>query len=175
MPLTPKQQRFVEEYLLDLNATAAAGRAGYRDPNIGRQLITKHNVAAAIAAAQACRSERTRVTADDVLRELKRVAFSRMEEFSRWGPDGVRLVPSADLPPDAAACVAEVSQTTTEGGGSIRFKLHSKTAALELLGKHLGMFREVHEHTGTVTIQTVAGIDEGETLGTRRNGAAATP
>lgn len=70
-PLTPKQQRFVEEYLVDLNATAAAGRAGYRDPNIGRQLITKNNVAAAIAAAQEDRAARTGVTQDYVVRRLK--------------------------------------------------------------------------------------------------------
>ena len=65
--LTAKQERFVEEYLCDLNATAAAGRAGYSDPNIGRQLITKNNVAVAIAAGQAERSARTEVTQDYVL------------------------------------------------------------------------------------------------------------
>jgi phage terminase small subunit len=173
MTLTPRQQRFCEEYLADLNATAAAGRAGYSDPNIGRQLITKPNVADAIARLQAERSARVRVTADDVLRELKLLAFSRMVEFVAWGPEGVTLRPSAEIPADAGRCVAEVSETTSQGGGSLRFKLHSKTHALELLGKHLGLFKDVTELTGTVTVQTVAGVNEGEVLGTPgRNGAA---
>ncbi len=64
--LKGKQARFVEEYLKDLNATQAAARAGYKDPNIGRQLITKNNVADAIAQAKGDRSERCGVQADDV-------------------------------------------------------------------------------------------------------------
>ena len=70
--LTPKQKRFVAEYLVDLNATQAAGRAGYKDPNIGRQLITKNNVAEAIRKAMADREERTGVTQDWVVRSSTR-------------------------------------------------------------------------------------------------------
>ena len=67
--LTAKQERFVTEYLSDLNATAAAGRAGYKDPNIGRQLITKNNVRAAIDEGKRARAERTEITADLVVQE----------------------------------------------------------------------------------------------------------
>ncbi len=74
MGLTPKQERFVEEYLVDLNATAAARRAGYKDPNIGRQLITKNNVSEAIQAEKAARSQRTELTQDYVLGKLKAIA-----------------------------------------------------------------------------------------------------
>lgn len=74
MALTPKQARFVQEYLVDLNATAAAKRAGYKDPNIGRQLITKNNVSKAIQKAIADRQERTEVTQDYVIRKLKEIA-----------------------------------------------------------------------------------------------------
>ena len=74
MGLTPKQERFVEEYLVDLNATAAARRAGYEDPNIGRQLITKNNVSEAIQAEKAARSARTELTQDYVLGKLKAIA-----------------------------------------------------------------------------------------------------
>lgn len=74
MGLTPKQERFVEEYLVDLNATAAARRAGYKDPNIGRQLITKNNVSEAIQAEKAARSARTELTQDYVLGKLKAIA-----------------------------------------------------------------------------------------------------
>ena len=74
MGLTPKQERFVAEYLVDLNATAAARRAGYKDPNIGRQLITKNNVSEAIQAEKATRSQRTELTQDYVLAKLKAIA-----------------------------------------------------------------------------------------------------
>ncbi len=68
--LTSKQQKFVEEYLIDLNATAAAGRAGYKDANIGRQLITKNNVAAAIEKAVSERSKKLNLSADNVLQSI---------------------------------------------------------------------------------------------------------
>ena len=72
--LTDKQKRFVSEYLIDLNATRAAERAGYKDPNIGRQLITKNNVAKAIEKAIHRREERTEITQDYVLQKLKEIA-----------------------------------------------------------------------------------------------------
>lgn len=105
MALTPKQARFVQEYLVDLNATAAAKRAGYKDPNIGRQLITKNNVSDAIQKAIADRQERTEVTQDYVIRKLKEIA-------------------------DKDASDAQDSD--------LRFS--NKLRALELLGKHLGVF-----------------------------------
>ena len=72
--LTPKQERFVQEYLVDLNATAAAGRAGYKDPNIGRQLRAKNNVSTAIQNEMKQRQERTGVTQDYVIEKLKEIA-----------------------------------------------------------------------------------------------------
>lgn len=74
MALTPKQKIFVQEYLVDLNATAAAKRAGYKDPNIGRQLITKNNVSEAIQKAMRSREQRTEVTQDYVISKLKEIA-----------------------------------------------------------------------------------------------------
>lgn len=73
MALTPKQERFVQEYLVDLNATQAALRAGYRNPEIGRQLITKNNVSAAISEAKKARRERTEITQDYVIAKLKEI------------------------------------------------------------------------------------------------------
>lgn len=65
-----------------------------------------------------------------------------------WGPGGVTFTDSKTLTDDEAACVTEASQTVTEAGGTIRVKLADKMQALQLLGKHLGMFVERHEHTG---------------------------
>lgn len=77
-PLTPRQQRFVEEYMVDLNASAAARRAGYTgEPNtIGPRLLANVSVAAAISAAKAQRSERTGVTVARVLDDLQRLQRS---------------------------------------------------------------------------------------------------
>lgn len=77
-----------------------------------------------------------------VIEEYKRLAFSNMQSFAEWGTGGVRLVDSVSLDDDAASCVAEVSQTITKDGGSIRFKLHDKKGALDSLAKYLKLFDE---------------------------------
>lgn len=69
--LTPKQQRFVDEYAVDLNASAAATRAGYKDGSIGRHLITKSHVSVAISKRLDERSERTKITADTVIQQIQ--------------------------------------------------------------------------------------------------------
>ena len=79
-----RQQRFVDEYLVDLNATQAAIRASYSRRSareIGRRLLTNVDIGAAIAAAQAARAERTGITADRVLQELEHIAFSRVTHY----------------------------------------------------------------------------------------------
>jgi phage terminase small subunit len=150
--LRERQDRFVAEYLIDLDPAAAYRRAGYEPRsdkaarNAASRLLANVGVQEAIAERRQRQQERLEIKSDDIVRELKRVGFSKMDQFARWGPDGVVLIDSALLTPDAAACVAEVSQTITQGGGSIKFKLHSKTAALELLGKHLGLFKDISEH-----------------------------
>lgn len=149
--LSDKQQRFIEEYLVDLNATAAARRAGYSERNadkIGPELLGKTRVAAAIQALRTKLTEKAEISALAVLNELRRIAFSDMRKFSTWGPSGVKLLDSEKLDDDAARCVAEVTETVTKEGGSIKFKLHNKVEALKLLGQHLALFLEKHEHTG---------------------------
>jgi phage terminase small subunit len=81
--LTARQQRFVEEYLIDLNATQAAIRAGYSEKTAQVQssrLLSNVMVAAAIAEAQSARSERTEITQDMVVRELAKIGFSDLRK-----------------------------------------------------------------------------------------------
>lgn len=149
--LTPKQQRFVDEYLVDLNATQAAIRAGYspkRADAIGHENLRKPEIAAAIAERMKAREQRTEITQDKVVKELGRVAFGDPRKVMSWGPNGVKLKDSAELTDDDAAFVSEVSETTTEHGGSRKLKTNDKLKALELLGRHLGMFKEKVEVTG---------------------------
>ena len=143
--LTDKESRFIQEYLLDLNATQSAIRAGYSENSarqIGSENLSKPHIQDAISRAMEVRSKRTNVAQDRVILELARIAFSNIQKYVTWGPAGVEMNHSSDLCEDDTACVSEVSETVTEHGGSRRFKLHDKLRALEMLGKHIGMFKE---------------------------------
>lgn len=140
--LTHKQAAFAAEYLLDFNATQAAVRAGYSEKtasSIGAALLRKAPVAGRIAALQAERARRVAVSADQVLTELAKIAFADPRDLMEWGPDGVRLRDSASLSAEQAAGVAEVAEGS---GGTLRLKKHDKVRALELIGRHLGMFKD---------------------------------
>jgi phage terminase small subunit len=147
MKLTDKQRRFSDEYLIDLNATQAAIRAGYSAKTaewIGPQLLTKPHVAAAVLEMKQNREARTSITQDRVLREISRIAFGDTRRVMSWGPDGVRLIDSATLTDDEAAMVSEASASTSVNGGSIKLKLNDRMKALELLGRHLALFTDNH-------------------------------
>jgi phage terminase small subunit len=155
--LTPRQRRFVEEYLVDLNAAAAARRAGYSARNadrIGSQLLGKTGVAAAVAAAQAERAERTRVRADDVIRELALVAFSDVGQLLDLGGDAPRLRPAGEIPEGARRAVGAIKVRRAGGAEVVEVRLWDKLAALRQLGQHLGLFTERHEvtHRGGVRV-----------------------
>jgi phage terminase small subunit len=148
--LTAKQERFVAEYLIDLNATAAAVRAGYAPKWADRQahlLIEKNRVIAdAIQSALKKRNERLEITADMVLRELARVAFSDARRL--YNDDGSLKTPN-ELDDDTAAALAGIDTFEEfDGRGENRRligytkKIHrwDKVKSLELLGKHLGLF-----------------------------------
>lgn len=154
MALTAKQRRFVDEYLVDLNATAAARRAGY-SPTSAPRLLATPAVAEAVTEAQATRAARLQLSQDDVVRELAAIAFTDLRDVAEWGNDPdegeaqrplLRLRPSSGL--DARAAAAIESVKISDRGVAIR--LHDKLRALELLGRHLGMFapRLEVEHTG---------------------------
>jgi len=143
MSLNPKQLRFIEEYLIDLNATRAYRRAY---PNCktdgaaevaGHRLLRNVKVQSEIQKQQNERAKRVEVTLDMVVRELARIAFGNRRKLFSWGPDGVKFTKSEDLDEDIAAIVEEVSQTITDSGGTMRVKTASKTEALRLLGMHL--------------------------------------
>lgn len=148
--LTPKQAVFVEEYLVDLNATQAAIRAGYSSRTahiIAGQLLDKTLVAEAVAKAKAERSRRTGISADRVLEELARIAFSDMGEFADWSGEQVTLRASSEID---TRCVVEVKQTAKQFGADVGIKLHDKLGALNALAKHLGLLPEKHEHDITL-------------------------
>lgn len=158
MALTAKQQRFVDEYLIDLNATKAAIRAGYSANTAEQQasrLLTNVKVRAYLEKRQGERAGRVEITQDMVLRELAKIGFSDIRKVVRWGETMVRmvdgeeecaedmvpyhglaLIDSTEIDDDTAGAIAEVSQ----GKDGLKVKLHDKKGALVDIGRHLGMF-----------------------------------
>ncbi len=143
--MTPKQKLFIEEYLVDLNATQAAIRAGYSAKwaasNIDK-VLKNTEIQNAIQSSLSKRSEKTAVTADMVIRELARIAFADIRTLYR--EDGSMKLPH-ELDDDAAATLAGVDTYEETSGGAVtgytrKSRRWDKAKALELLGKHLGMF-----------------------------------
>lgn len=138
--LTPRQKAFVREYLVDLNAKQAAIRAGYSAKSAQEQssrLLSHAKVSEYVREKMEARAKRVELRADDVLEELRKVAFSRITDYVKFGPTGIVLKSSDDMPDDATACVQMVSETVTKDGGTVNFKLHNKVDALKTLLQHL--------------------------------------
>jgi phage terminase small subunit len=157
--LTHKQKRFCEEYIIDLNATQAAIRAGYSEKTAneqGSQLLAKLSIHEYVANLQKERSDRTQITADMVIKELAKVGFSNISDYLKVfdreieaGVDekgdpikatvrDVEIFITDNVGKDKMAVVSEVKQTRD----GISIKLHDKVKALEDLGKHLGVFEK---------------------------------
>jgi len=164
MVLTSKRQRLIEEYLVDCNAEKAALRAGYSASWAhakSHQALREPEMAAALKEAMDKLSIRTGITQARVLEELSLIAFGDLAEFVEWGPGGVRMKDGASLDPEKRRALAEVAETVTKEGGSQRVKMHDKLGALNLLGKHLGMFNDKVEHSGTIE-HTVKGLSDAD-------------
>lgn len=157
--MTPKQQRFVDEYLIDLNATQAAIRAGYSAATAGRigsENLSKPVISEAIQEAIRERSQRTEITADAVLKELGKIGFANMADYMRAGPDGDPYLDFSGLTRDQSAALVEVTvEDFVDGRGDdardvkrVKFKLADKRAALVDIGRHLGMFKDNIQLTG---------------------------
>lgn len=161
MALTAKRARFVEEYLIDLNATQAAIRAGYSAKTagqIGEALLKKLEITDALQSAMQARSARTEITQDRVIAELAKIGFADIRKAVRWGEgivvrsefgtpevvNDVALIGSEQIDDDTAAAIAEICQTAQ----GVKIKLHDKRAALIDIGRHIGMFRDKLELTG---------------------------
>ncbi len=154
--MTPKQQRFVEEYLIDLNATQAAIRAGYSEnaaKEQGYENLTKPHIAEAIAEAMAARSERTKIDADWVLARLADEADADLADLY---DENNGLKPITEWPlvwRQGLVAALEVEEIFKDGkklGQVTKVKLSDRLKRIELIGKHVDVqaFAERHEHTG---------------------------
>ena len=151
--MTKKQKLFVEEYLIDLNATQAAIRAGYSPDTakaIGSENLTKPDIRAHIDKAMAERTKRTGVNADRVVMELAKIAFINAMDVI----DTKTATVKADALPEDTAAIQSVKVKTSSSENSEmverEIKMADKIKALELLGKHLGMFKDRVELSGSL-------------------------
>lgn len=142
--LTAKQQKFVEEYLIDLNATQAAIRAGYSvdtATEIGCENLRKPNISEVVAKAMAERSRRTGINQDRVVEELAKMAFVKITDIA----DANGRIKDGATDEDLA-CVESIkvkrSDSDTGSSEEREIKIASKVRSLELLGKHLGMWND---------------------------------
>lgn len=157
--MTKKQKRFVEEYLIDLNATQAAIRAGYSPDtagSIGAENLKKPEIKSKIDKAMAERSRRTGINQDRVLLELARIGFAKITDVV--DPETAKIKPDAS--DDDLACIQSIKIKPNEFGTEREVKLYDKKSALVDLGKHLGLFKDKLELNGDMDLNIT--IDYGE-------------
>jgi len=150
-----KRERFCQEYIIDLNATKAAERSSYSKKTAneqGSQLLAILSVQERIAELMEERAKATKTTQQQVVEELKLLAFSDFRDYGEiikeLGIDRLKLKTFADIEGNATRAIKSITEKISKDGVQLVFKLHGKTPALELLARHLGMLIERHELTG---------------------------
>lgn len=154
-PLNRRRARFVQEYLIDLNAARAARDAGYSEKTarvIGFELLTFPDIQAAIARAMAARSERTDITQDRVLTELALLAFSDLTHYAVNDNGDVVLAEGA--PAAAMRALQSIKRKIIRRGQGkdeevtreVEIRLWDKPGPLRLAGQHVGILIDKHEH-----------------------------
>lgn len=141
--LTPKQWRFVNEYLVDFNGKQAACRAGYAKRSAASsasRLLAQPEVIQGIRLRQSEQERRHLVTQEAVVKELAAVGFASLKDVCSWNDGHLAMVDSHELTDAQAASIAEITETVTSRGGTVRVKQHSKLKALEMLAKHVGLY-----------------------------------
>jgi phage terminase small subunit len=155
--MTVKQRRFCNEYLVDSNATQAAIRAGYsvasaRD--IGYENLTKPYIKAYIDKRIDKIIEKTEITQEKVLNEMAKIGFASIDDYVEVEIDKnnkkvVTIKATKDISKDKLAAISSIKQ----GANGIEIKIHDKSRALEDIGRHLGMFKDKLEISGSNEIK----------------------
>jgi phage terminase small subunit len=161
--LTDRQKRFVEEYLIDLNATQAAIRSGYSPvtaQQIAAENLLKPVISGAIMKAMAERSRRTGITADRVIRELAKIGFANITDVVNMSE--VTVEDDANRDDTAAIHSIKARHIPTENGNIVEreIKMYDKSKALEQLGRHLGIFNDKLRFEGGVQVVVHDDLEE---------------
>lgn len=164
MALTDKQQKFVDEYLIDLNGTQAAIRAGYSTKtahSIGSENLSKPEIRACIDERMAEHSKRTGVNQERIIRELARIAF--LDPTQLVNMDSAELLDGATA--DDRAAIASVKVKTMSGDMEMverEVRFADKIKALELLGKRYGMWIDKQQVDVNAAVQIVDDVPKGK-------------
>jgi phage terminase small subunit len=166
--LSAKQERFCQEYLVDLNATQAAICAGYNKKTayaIGHENLRKPKIQKRISEAMKKRQERTEITQDRVLRELALIGFSDLKNFIDIDENtgAIKAKGFDQMPGETSRALESINEDRVikeDANGEqvtvydkVKFKTYSKIRALELLGKHLDMFTDKVKLSGEVGVK----------------------
>lgn len=185
--LTAKERRFIDEYLIDLNATQAAARAGYSKRTAeqqGYQLLRRPRVAEAITAQQRKIATKLEVTQERVVAELAKIGFSDIRKAVTWRTCEREIANEEDLEPQGHGgslkrsramsvnlvellssddldddTAAAISEISQTDKGGLKVKFHDKRAALVDLAKYLGMFKDEVKLVGDITVEVVKFAD----------------
>lgn len=170
--MTDKRENFCQEYLIDLNATQAAIRAGYSEATARQKaygLLQEKDVSDRIAELMEDRAKRTRVSQDEVINAYRRLAFYDPRGFY---DEGGKLIPIHKLPDDLAFAIQAIDVNDLKVDGAEysetkKIKTADKQRALDSIAKHLGMFIDRTELTGkdggaveNKLIVEIVGLDE---------------
>jgi phage terminase small subunit len=170
MKFTPKQKRFIKEYPKDLNGSKAAERSGFSKKTARQQaarLLSNVNIQRAIRRELQKRAKRTEITQDRVLSELALIGFSDLKHYIDIDPDtgAIRAKGFKAMPENTSRALKTIKEDRVikeDADGKkvtvydkVRFELYDKPKALELIGRHLGMFIDKVEHSGAVTVINV--------------------
>lgn len=155
--LNEKQRQFAKEYLIDLNATQAAIRAGYSPKTAGVQgheLLKNPKIQEFIQQSINRVEKKLDISAERIMQEYARVAFADIRNYGEWDATGrATMKPSVELSDDETAAISEITVTTTvrdDGNTAVvsKMKLADKLRALDGLSKIRGLFVDRHEHSG---------------------------
>ncbi len=166
--MTEKQKIFADEYLIDLNATRAY-RVAY--PSVKKdetaasaaaRMLRNVKVAKYITERMEERQKRTEITQDRVVQELAAIAFARATDYAEVRYNGVNstvvIKPTAELSDEQICAIAGIK----EGANGIEIKLNDKEKALELLGRHLGMWNDKLDVAGDMDMKIVVDYGDGD-------------
>jgi phage terminase small subunit len=168
--LNKRQELFCREYIIDMNGTQAAIRAGYKADNakvVACMMLQKPEIRFHVAKLQEKAFERLDLNAQRVLYELACIAFNNAQDFTTVGPDGEPQLDMRKMSRDQWAAIAEYTEDATGGQNDgerrlivrRKIKSHDKVAALGMLGKYFKLFTEKVEHSFSDEI--IAKLQEG--------------
>lgn len=174
--LTPQQEKFCTGIACGLSQADAYRKAypkslKWKDKTVwvkASVLAANDKVQIRVKELAEKAAAKNEITVERVIGELAKIAFGNKRDLMRWGPAGVTLLSSEGITDDAAAMVQSVEESTSLYGGSIKLKTHDKVKALELLGRHLGVFEKDNQQQSVplVGVVKLVGLtaDDGESV-----------